>query len=339
MTPNTMPLTTTIKPLGTDRVVFADHDGNIYVNSSNSLKKSADGGNTWTTLNTFSDELVNVQETAEGHLLVLIASGELYRSDANQENFTLVYDELDAVNIYTQHLCVYDNMVFLAECASPPAKVRRIAMSTDFGETWELRASIPLPALQHIHSIQYDPYEGLLWAATGDQPTDRRIWWSDDMASSWQTHAKGSYRATNIMPFPNKVLFGSDERHEAAVYEYERTAKGTSGTDIQITKPWIPKKFIPDTFASTWATIPALKFGSTPEAYFGFRQTQVQSMVPEVWKTDGEKFYLLWKHDHIPNTSPSGILGVWGPDKDNRIFASLRTDIGADTQHLIIISQ
>ena len=337
--PNEFPAPSIIKPTGGVPVLYVDPDGVMYRRESTSrLSKSVDQADNWTEVHTFASPPGKVAKVAAGNLVVFLENGEIWRSDTDGANFAKVF-ETDSEASGIQNLEQYGNMMFCTSWGLPPNVRRNVAISKDYGATWAYVTPLPETTMNHTHAICYDPYEGLLWAACGDTPNGRRVYWSDNLGVTWQTNPNISHRLTCIMPFPDKVIFGSDEQYEAFTLEYNRVARGTSGTEIQLEKNWVPIKWINENFESTWAMRPAVVYGNSPMAYFGFRQAAGATFIPTVWQTDGKDYFPLWKHDHIPAAGvvPAGILGVWGPDKDNKIYAALATDIGGVNNHIVII--
>ena len=90
---------------------------------------------------------------------------------------------------------------------------RFMYLSTDGGETFtNVKTTIGVNADYnwHWHAAAYDPYQGRLWISEGDDPTNRAIWYSENMGVSWSRIQSNDYQPTLIMPFPNKVIFGRD---------------------------------------------------------------------------------------------------------------------------------
>ena len=333
--PDSIPVQYTIVPM-TSYLLYVDNDGVLYKGTT-ILSKSIDAGQNWSNVNTFSANVGKVAKVSAGNIVVMLENGEIWRSDADGANFTKVFT-LDTEATGIQNLEQYGNLMFVAAWGLPPNIKRDVAISRDCGATWALATPIPEITMNHTHAICYDPYEGLLWVTCGDTPQGRRLWFSDDLGVSWQTTDDVSHRTTNIMPFPDKVLFGSDEKYEAFTWEYNRVKRGTSGVKIKLEKNWVPVKWVNEDFESTWATRPAIVYGQNPVAYFGFRQAAGATMVPVVWGTDGERYFPMWKGTKIPSQTviPAGILGVW-IDKDGKIYAALRDDVGEESHHVVII--
>jgi hypothetical protein len=88
-----------------------------------------------------------------------------------------------------------------------------------------------------------------------------------------------------------------------------------------------------------WASRPAMVFGAEAAAYFGYWCALTQAtVVPTIWKTDGQFFIPVWQHTKVPTTLPYGIHHVWGPDTGNRIAARLVDGVGAGSEKAVIVT-
>lgn len=350
--PDKMPLVAETKTTGAFGYVRnITPDGVIYkaiygTSTFNKIEKSTDYGETWTAVGSVGvSSITAIFKVSTGHLVVVQADGFVYRSDENEQNFTQVHKTHGAhQGVSNSHQ--YGDWLFLSDYGTLGTKAYS---STDGGATWRTIFTSPEPSVGHCHDVKYDPYEGLIWIATGDRINVARIYFSDDWGKTWQTHSYDTrYRVTAIMPLPDCVLFGSDEANELLVYKHTRPERGTSGTDLVLERFWSPKKYLNEPDAFTWVSVPAITYGANARAYFGVLYMKGNENMPAhmpatVWATDGNKFFPVWMDKELTqyNLGYGGITGVFGPDDNGKIVADLRSSYGvvgsgADYKTLII---
>lgn len=98
--------------------------------------------------------------------------------------------------------------------------------------------------IEHFHTVQVDPYTGIVYFATGDTKKKSQIWWSDDGGDTWtrqsfvdpansQTKTSGEklFRLLNFNFTEDYVYWSSDSSTEHAILRCERDANGGFDTD------------------------------------------------------------------------------------------------------------
>lgn len=84
--------------------------------------------------------------------------------------------------------------------------------STDDGTTWHDAFEFPAGNVRHIHTVQFDPYDGAIWIGTGDRDEQCYVGLSYDGAASfaWMAHGTQKCRTCGFVFFADVVLWGMD---------------------------------------------------------------------------------------------------------------------------------
>ena len=322
-------------------VKWLTDDGEIFASDGTVLYKTTDWGLGWQEVYNFPDRIRQVRKLDDDSLIVALSSAAIYKS-VNTTEFNEVY-RWTGNGVYSDFgFDTYDRIV-LASMYGTDATTAYI--SNDYGNegSWRELFKVPNPNVNHIHDVKYDPYEGLIWISVGDRRNSDRLYWSDDYGRNWDT-LRGLERAriTSIMPFPDRVLFGSDEFNEMCVFIHERPKNGvTMGTKVEL-KKWVNKRNFPGS-SMYWATVPAVVYGDNAKAFYGFRQSPTNTNAPSiVWETDGTKHRPIWVEEKLPILNDAshkncGIMGIYGPDSDGNIAVNLRTNYNNQDYHLLKI--
>ena len=98
--------------------------------------------------------------------------------------------------------------------------------------------------IEHFHTVQVDPYTGIVYFATGDTKKKSQIWWSDDNGDTWtqqsfvdpadsQTKTSGEklFRLLNFNFTEDYVYWSSDSSTEHAILRCERDVNGGFDAD------------------------------------------------------------------------------------------------------------
>ena len=296
---------------------------------------------------------IAVQDTAQGG-----TGMKIYRTD-HQENGVVqvhafgagqgfVYDEFGFTH--------FGDMIFASTYGAAPEVTEVVAwMSPDKGRTWNKIFSMPNIEQpngkhHHLHDVRYDPYTNVVWVCAGDSVsyphtnnfvhTNSFVYWSNDFGKTW-TKAFG-YRSTQVIPLPESTLFLSDEPERIGAVRYDHSYLGVDGENLEwdgiknTPESWIAQRMPGQYDGFTWGTNAAIEYGENARAFFGFRNTPVNGLnyaPPTVWGTnDGVRFNAVWTLGRITTArngiNEQGILGVFGPDKDNNLAVSLSADVG-----------
>ena len=335
--PETMPLKYDILPLAGngDHVKHVDSDGRMYIaNEDNKTLDYIDSfdDNTRTTLHTFPAYVVTMNRAGDGSLLAGCDDAKIYRSTDDGATWTEVFDTemvstTSTFPIYNS-ISVWDKIAVIGNNSSSNYNPEQNAiwLSRDYGENWETIWECPFP-ISHFHKIQYDPYEGLIWAVAGDSSARDMIYCSDDFGKTWQHLEPGDHiRATEIVPLPDHVLFLGDSKYQASVYRHVRPKSGTFQTALKPEKYWSIRKFVKDKGPNNWGTGAAVKYGADACAYFGFKAPAngISDFPAAIYKTDGERFLPIWIQEKLPDADyrSNGIICTWLPE-DGYVYAHL----------------
>ena len=102
---------------------------------------------------------------------------------------------------------VYMGEYFLNNSRKYPVKLLK---STDGGRSWEVVCFFR--NIRHIHCVQYDPYEKLIWLGTGDSDRESKILFSEDGGESWRVIGSGNqmFRTMSLQFTEDHVYWGTD---------------------------------------------------------------------------------------------------------------------------------
>lgn len=346
------------------RVLDVDKNGRIYAGRSHYIHYSDDDGKTWSTSisNESTPTVRRLIALDNGELLQVGVSGQIWKSDTSLGNWRLVLNSVGGTVLDEGSLSAYENVVLASNYGSG-LEFLQVWISTDYGNTWKniLKSSEPV-GFNHMHAVAYDPYENLIWACSGDDYGDykgkiSRIWYSADFGVNWEYFH--GVRSTGIIPLPDRVLFLSDVLGRKSVFSFERPKRGTN--TIRDNRPtnyledWgftsseqmRPPHGIKEIFfaqvhenevtATTWGSVPYVKYGKGFKAIFGFFTAADLNKPIEIWgTTTGEDFIPVWSSKQIVKGG-IGIGGVFG-DEDKLVAAtSLPNSEGVITPHMIIL--
>jgi hypothetical protein len=115
-----------------------------------------------------------------------------------------------------------DGCVFMGEYVmnmdrSQPIELYR---STDCGRTFESIRTFPPGDVRHIHFVQWDPVERLLWMGTGDADQECRLYKSPDRGGTWRLIGGGSqlWRAVGVAFRAEALYWGTDAGSDAGTH-------------------------------------------------------------------------------------------------------------------------
>src|SRR5690625_1596632 len=223
-------------------VLWLDAEGVLYACRTNpnavwgtALEKSTDWGETWTEVFQAEGEYIRqARKMDDGSILAFGSLGSVWKSDTNETNFVKTHQHGEGYSFFEgMGVKVYGDVVLIAEYGNAGGG-HQVYMSRDGGSSFE---SIFRNHSNdhHIHDVAYDHYEGIVWISCGDNPPNDMIFWSDNWGESWRHLKPGldkQRRATQIIPMPNCVLFGTDEHHLLGVYRHDRPESGTMTRDV-----------------------------------------------------------------------------------------------------------
>jgi len=106
----------------------------------------------------------------------------------------------------------------------------RIYGSSDKGAIWEVLKEFPSGSIRHVHVLQYDPYTGNTWLATGDEGDECRIGYSEDFCNTFTYIGRGSqkWRTAGLIFTSDWVYWGTDNpMGENHIYRWNRESGET----------------------------------------------------------------------------------------------------------------
>ena len=128
---------------------------------------------------------------------------------------------------------VNDSLIFIGEYfRNPQGAEVKIYKSENFGKTWDIAYVFPPEKIQHIHSLQQDPYSGNLWICAGDSDKESMIGWSEDNFGTIIPIGTGSqiWCACQLVFTDKKVYWGTDSSKEsqAGIYRWDKKSHDLS---------------------------------------------------------------------------------------------------------------
>lgn len=139
--------------------VLQNSDGEWYVGFGNAVKKSTDGGKTWTNVSTFElGKTWVVCEFLYDDTMLLSSKGVLYRSEKPYTSYTKVLDTNEAytqVFIHAENVHELPDHTVILGCYQGE-RVIRIYKSTDGGKNWNRCYYDDSGKYQHIHNMYID---------------------------------------------------------------------------------------------------------------------------------------------------------------------------------------
>lgn len=216
------------------RRLHIDEAGRIFRGRvGNGIEISTDNGATWTTLGTFPTPPGAAYLVADGELLVVTTDNyptntiksAVYRSSGLAAGCVVTFSKVLEADDYQQAFgfgwqCWGADGTYVMNEYDHKAPGSRSAaqhawITTDNGETWRViyDHGNGSPSSRHIHGAAWDPWRQAIWLTLGDYTGssngDRRIIVSWDMGDNWTT-VTTDHQPTVVRPFPNCVIFGSD---------------------------------------------------------------------------------------------------------------------------------
>jgi hypothetical protein len=115
---------------------------------------------------------------------------------------------------------IYIGEYFINNSRKHPVKLFK---SEDCGENWMVLQVFK--NIRHIHCVQYDPYENLIWIGTGDRDEESSIMFSEDYGETWKNIGSGNqmFRTLSLLFTEDYVYWGTDTpARQSYIYRYKR---------------------------------------------------------------------------------------------------------------------
>ncbi len=146
--------------------------------------------------------------------LICVADGVVFRSADQGSTFLPVFSEFQGRRPLRMGICQDDaGRIYLGEYwSNREREAVRLWRSDDDGVTWHTVHIWPAGSARHVHFVQFDPYEKLIWLGTGDRDAECRLLFSRDGGESFELAGGGSqiWRAVSVMFTPEAIFWGTD---------------------------------------------------------------------------------------------------------------------------------
>jgi hypothetical protein len=146
--------------------------------------------------------------------IICVADGVVYRSEDQATSFSSVFSEFQGRGPLRQGICQdHIGRIYIGEYwRNKKRKSVRILRSDDDGVTWNPVHSWPSKTTGHVHFVQFDPIEKMIWVGTGDDDSECRIAYSRDGGETFHLIGGGSqiWRAVSVMITPKAIFWGTD---------------------------------------------------------------------------------------------------------------------------------
>ncbi len=146
--------------------------------------------------------------------VICIADGTLYRSTDQGSTFLAVFSEFQGYRPLRMGICQSPTgSVYLGEYFFNQEKKEILLWrSEDDALNWHPIYKWPSGTIRHIHFVQFDPYEQLLWVGTGDEDSECQLLCSRDGGVSFEQVGGGTqlWRAGSILFTCEAIFWGTD---------------------------------------------------------------------------------------------------------------------------------
>lgn len=225
-------------------VCWADNDSIYAIGGDRMLRKSIDGGITWTKQDTTNRSAISggiFRKLKNGTLLSCTTSSpiKIMRSVDDGATWTQPLTLDSGVSILgSQGWCEDNNgYVYIAEYHTLDRETN-IWISKDYGETWAKLKTFSRAEIRHAHACCLDPWSGKVFITVGDALTECGIYSVNDTYdgvieivhsdASMSFQESQRYRAVGLMFFENYIAWGMDGGNSPCLYRLKRSNFGNS---------------------------------------------------------------------------------------------------------------
>lgn len=225
-------------------VCWADNDSIYAIGGDRMLRKSIDGGITWTKQDTTNRSAISggiFRKLKNGTLLSCTTSSpiKIMRSVDDGATWTQPLTLDSGVSILgSQGWCEDNNgYVYIAEYHTLDRETN-IWISKDYGETWAKLKTFSRAEIRHAHACCLDSWSGKVFITVGDALTECGIYSVNDTYdgvieivhsdASMSFQESQRYRAVGLMFFENYIAWGMDGGNSPCLYRLKRSNFGNS---------------------------------------------------------------------------------------------------------------
>jgi photosystem II stability/assembly factor-like uncharacterized protein len=217
-------------------------NGTIIAGSVATIKKSVNGGATWTDIYTVPGSPTQIRRVFVDSRDYIYVSGYgqasdwgIYRSIDGGANFTLVLSTDCAIWAFDEDA---SGNLYAGDYGGTASGQMRIWKSTDGGANWVQKYSNDRGVGQndHTHDIRIDPANGYIYATTGDTTPDILLR-STDAGENWDI----IYSGVRLLPISFKggyVYIGADlNGADSKIYRFQDTGGASVVPEVAYTPP------------------------------------------------------------------------------------------------------
>ena len=280
-----------------------------------------------------SGVIVMVTKTKYGYLVVREKS--VWFSSSFESGYTKTLETDERGNFIQMNSFIHNTeeecVILLGEYAHGsfvPGKSRRVFLSMDGGQTFNIIDELPTPIdvnqNHHYHTAIFDPYDRRIWVSIGDGLNDV-LKYSDDLGENWHiveaTFENSHQQPTGIIAFPDRVALLPDRQTPPSIFSFQKdryyNLPNVSNLKLEYTYGLLTHT--QSTANTTYSFRPIAQKGI--EAYFTVPgdDTTANPKYPLmiVGTGDGGKtWHKLW----TKSGGRSSRTGIIGPDKHGRLY-------------------
>lgn len=233
------------------RVVWGDGQTAYAIDKAKRVRKTVDGGITWTLVSSYNTPVVELGYNAA---FLKLASGALI-AVSNQSPLHILRSADDGAtwsDVYTmsanktvlgpQSWCqdATTGYIYLGEYTLTATEtVINVLRSTDDGATWSVFQTFDGPGstgalkMKHIHGVQYDSVDARVWLSAGDGTyPGAGIYRMNDGGTAFEAVVQSDVvYPVALMFFPTYIAWGADSGDDQTIYRMARSEVGSASPE------------------------------------------------------------------------------------------------------------